>query len=74
MQAFTLSLGVKTVPHGLRKNAVNSFLEAGCAIAEVAAITGQTFQVVEHYAAKMNRREMGKAAIVKLDAHRKKSA
>lgn len=57
--------------HGLRKNAVNALLEAGCTIAEVASITGQTFQVVEHYAAQMNRRKLSKAAIVKLDAHRK---
>lgn len=74
LQAFTLALGVKTVPHGLRKNAVNALLEAGCTIAEVASITGQTFQVVEHYAAQMNRRKLSKAAIVKLDAHRRKSA
>lgn len=46
------ALGIKTVPHGLRKNAVNALLEAGCTIAEVSAITGQTHQVVEHYAAK----------------------
>lgn len=42
--------------------------------AEVAAITGQTHQIVEHYAAKVNRRRLGKAAIVKLEASRKKSA
>lgn len=71
LQAFTAKLGVKTVPHGLRKNAVNTLLEAGCSVAEVASITGQTFQVVEHYAAKVNRRKLGGAAIVKLDAHRR---
>jgi len=40
----------------------------------VSAITGQTHQVVEHYAAKVNRRKLGKAAIVKFAAAREKSA
>ena len=74
LQGFTKARGLHTVPHGLRKNAVNVLLEAGCTIAEVAAITGQTFQVVEHYAAKVNRRKLGSAAIVKLEAHRKRPA
>lgn len=65
LQSFTLAQGVKTVPHGLRKNAVNALLEAGCTVAEVAAITGQTLQVIEHYAARVNRKKMGKAAILK---------
>ena len=47
---------------------------AGCSIAEVAAITGQTYQIVEKYAAKINTRQLGKTAIVKLDAHRNRSA
>jgi len=59
------------VPHGLRKNAVNALLEAGCTVAEVAAITGQTYGVVEHYAARVNRRHLGKAAIVKLETRRR---
>ncbi len=71
LKAFTASLGAETVPHGLRKNAVIVLLEAGCTIAEVASITGQTHQVVEHYAARVNTRKLGKAAIVKLEAHRK---
>lgn len=74
LKAFTRKLGVETVPHGLRKNAVNALLEAGCTIAEVSAITGQTHQVVEHYAAKVNRKKLGKAAIVKFAAAREKSA
>ena len=36
--------------HGLRKSAVVTLLEAGCTDAEVSAITGQTRQMVEHYA------------------------
>ena len=56
------------------KNAVNALLEVGCTIAEVSAITGQTHQVVEHYAAKVNRRKLGKAAILKFEAARKTSS
>jgi hypothetical protein len=74
MQTFTRKLGVETVPHGLRKNAVNVLLEAGCTVPEVAAITGQTHAIVEKYAAKVNRRKLGQSAIVKLEAHRKRPA
>jgi len=65
LQTFTAALGVKTVPHGLRKNAVNALLECGCTVAEVKAITGQSMQIIEHYAARVNSRKMGKAAILK---------
>lgn len=40
---------------------------------EVAAITGQTFQVVEQYAAQVNRGKLGKAAILKWEKHRRVS-
>ena len=73
LQAWTREQGVETVPHGLRKNAVNSLLEAGCTIAEVASITGQTFAIVEHYAARVNQRKLGKAAVLKMEAHRRKA-
>ena len=74
LQAFTKGLGVETVPHGVRKNAVIALLEHGCTVAETAAITGQTYQVVEHYASQVNSRKLGKAAIVKFDAGRQKRA
>lgn len=74
LQKFTKAKGQETVPHGLRKNAVNVFLEAGCSVAEVASITGQTHAIVEKYAAKVNTRKLSSAAIVKLEAHRNKSA
>lgn len=70
LQAFTSALGVKTVPHGLRKNAVNALLEAGCTVAETGSITGQTYKVVEHYAKRINQRGMAKAAILKLETKR----
>ncbi len=53
------------VPHGLRKNAVNALLEAGCSTGEVSSITGQTMQVVEHYAANRDNRKMAKKAMGK---------
>lgn len=71
IQAFTKALGVETVPHGLRKNAVMALLEAGCTAAEVAAITGQSLQMIEYYAAQLNARRMGQAAMLKFDARRK---
>lgn len=72
LQAFTEAHGVKTVPHGLRKNAVNALLEAGCTIPEVASVTGQTYQVVEHYAARVNTGKLSDAAIAKFDLARRK--
>ena len=66
------AMGVEVVPHGLRKNAVISLLEAGCSVPEVAAITGQSYQMVQHYAAGISQRRMGKAAILKLENNRTK--
>ena len=71
LQAWAKERGHKVVPHGLRKNAVISLLEAGCTAAEVAGITDQSIQMVEHYAAKVNKLHLGRAAVVKFDAHRK---
>ncbi len=61
------AFGGDVVPHGLRKNAVNALLEAGCTTAEVAAITGQTFKVVEHYARRVSQHKLGEAAILKFE-------
>lgn len=71
LQAWAKARGHHVVPHGLRKNAVISLLEAGCTVAEVSGITDQTFQLIEHYAAKVNKLHLGRAAVVKLDAARK---
>lgn len=70
LQAFTLGLGTRTVPHGLRKNAVNALLEAGCTVAETASITGQSYKIVEYYAKRINQRGMAQAAIIKLENKR----
>lgn len=70
LQGFTKALGAETVPHGLRKNAVIALLEAGCTIAETASITGQTMAIIEHYAARVNNRRLGQAAMLKFDSQR----
>lgn len=67
LQAWAAKHDQEIVPHGLRKNAVNTLLECGCTLAETASITGQTLQVVEHYAKKMNVRRMAKKAMGKWD-------
>lgn len=67
LKAFASELGHEVVPHGLRKNAVNSLLEAGCTVHEVMAITGQSARVVEHYARRVDQRRLGEAAILKME-------
>lgn len=72
LQAWAKERGQKVVPHGLRKNAVNGLLEAGCSEAEAAAITGQSLKMVAHYAKQRNQKRLGKAAILKFEAARQK--
>jgi integrase len=67
LQTFAAKLGSEVVPHGLRKNAVNALLEAGCTVAETAAISGQTLQLVEMYAKKRDQGKLANAAILKWD-------
>jgi len=74
LKEFVADFSIDVVPHGLRKNAVNSLLEAGCTVPEVSAITGQSFNVVEQYAKRMNRGVMSESAVVKLEARRAKNA
>lgn len=66
LTAWTSARGYKVVPHGLRKNAVNSLLEAGCSYHEVSAVTGQSPQTIEHYAKRVNRKRLGTSAMGKL--------
>lgn len=51
--------------HGLRKSAVVFLLEAGCTEAETAAITGQTMQMVAHYAKGVNQQKLAAAGMLK---------
>lgn len=61
--------GLDLVPHGLRKNAVIALLEAGCSIAETASISGQTFQMVEHYAKLRDQGKLATAAVLKWEGN-----
>jgi len=65
LQAWASARGQHIVPHGLRKNAVIALLECGCSIAETAAISGQTLQMVEHYAKERNQAKLASAAILR---------
>lgn len=65
LQEFAAARGFKVVPHGLRKNAVNALLEAGCSTGETSAISGQSLRLVEYYAKRRNNPRMGRAAILK---------
>nr|WP_302053916.1 tyrosine-type recombinase/integrase [Sphingomonas tagetis] len=67
LQRFAGKLGYEVVPHGLRKNAVNAMLELGCSAAETAAVTGQSLQMVEHYAKRRSTRKLAQSAILKFE-------
>lgn len=67
LQTWAAEREHKIVPHGLRKNAVNALLEAGCTVAETAAVSGQSLQMVEHYAKRRSGRKLSTAAIHKLE-------
>lgn len=58
----------RLVFHGLRKSAVVFLLEAGCSDAETAAITGQSRDMVEHYAKQVNQKKLAASAILKWEA------
>lgn len=70
LKAFGAAHGFDLVPHGLRKNAVNALLECECSTGEVSSITGQSLQMVEHYARRRNNPRMAKAAILKWERNR----
>ena len=55
----------RLVFHGLRKSAVVMLLEAGATDAEVAAITGQSREMVAHYSRQVNQRKLAASAILK---------
>lgn len=69
LQDFGAQRGIKVVPHGLRKNAVIALLEIGCSVAETASISGQTLQLVEHYAKQRNQSKLAVAAVSKWEGN-----
>lgn len=72
LKAWAKARGYQVVPHGLRKNAVNALFEAGCTGAEVAAITGQSLRMLEHYGKGRSQPRIGRAAILKLEDARQR--
>lgn len=67
LKAFGDLFGLQVVPHGLRKNAVNALLQAGATVPETAAITGQSYNIVEYYAKRVSQHILAKSAIGKLE-------
>lgn len=65
---FAEPFKVELVPHGLRKNAVNGLLEAGCSTAEVSSITGQSLAMVEHYGKLRDQPKLASVAMIKWGA------
>lgn len=74
IQKWAKGRGQKIVPHGLRKNAVNTLLVSECSIAEVSAITGQDLKTIEHYAKRRDRTALGQSAILKFERRNKSGA
>ncbi len=70
LQAFAAKRGAQIVPHGLRKNAVIALLANQCSIAETAAITGQTLQMVEHYAKQRDQVALADSAVLRWEGNR----
>lgn len=66
----TLATEQGFVFHGLRKSAVVTLLEAGCTDAEVAAVTGQSRQMIEHYARQVNQAKLAASAVLKWEQSR----
>lgn len=71
IQKWAKDRGFSVVPHGLRKNAVNALLEAQCSVAEVAAITGQTLQMIEHYGKERDGEHLSRSAVLKFERRTK---
>jgi integrase len=53
--------------HGLRKTTAVVLAEAGCSTKQIAAVTGQSDQMVEHYAKMADRERLAEAAVTKLE-------
>jgi integrase len=71
LQKFAGDHGHQIVPHGLRKNAVIALLEAGNSVAETAAISGQSYRMVEHYARQIDQKRLADGAILRWERNTK---
>ncbi len=61
----------RLVFHGLRKSAVCMLLESGCTDGEVAAITGQSREMIQHYSLMVNQRRLARSAILRWEGSKK---
>jgi integrase len=59
------------VLHGLRKTAAKMLAEGSCSEHEIAAITGQSLQMVAHYTKEANQKKLASSAIQKLERNAK---
>ncbi|EME71426.1 integrase [Paramagnetospirillum caucaseum] len=57
--------------HGLRKTAAVALADVGCSTKQIAAVTGQSDQMVEHYTKGADQKRLAKAAVVKLERSQK---
>ena len=64
IQVWGRGRGHRIVPHGLRKNAVNALLECGCSVAQTSAISGQSIQMIEHYAKARSQSKLARSAML----------
>lgn len=60
--------------HGLRKSAAVAYAMEGCSTKEIAAITGQSDQMVAHYTKGVERAKLAKSAVRKLNRATSKTA
>jgi integrase len=61
----------RLVFHGLRKSAVCMLLESGCTDGEVAAITGQSREMIQHYSLMVNQRRLARSAILRWESSKR---
>lgn len=70
---FSAKHGLRRTAHGLRKNAVNALIEAGCDAFEVMSVTGhRSLAMVQHYANKRNQPKINLVATGKWAASTKR--
>lgn len=73
LKAFAADHGFERVPHGIRKNAVISLLEAGNSVVETAAVSGQSLGMVEHYAKQRNITRIGETAVLRWQGNKRRT-
>lgn len=65
-ECLRLGLNPARPLHGLRKSAVQFLIVSGLEVREVQAITGQSIEIVEHFARGYNCKTLGDRAVIKV--------